>query len=350
MAAARPNGSSRRVRPPPTPRWASGRELSLLEDRALAFRAVQLAGARFLRILPAAVDANVLLNTMIRAEKGERADLFPAAERGLIRLYVGETVPVDVEDHIAARARRAKVDPADLERRWENVRPLLRVVDTEGLGHPRLQRIEERDLDDRSTAVLSLFVGARLTWSSDCDLRNEGYAEWLNLEIVAAAQKVGEFDLSAHFALNLSTETVSAAGRAVMRALERPGVERTAALIVLAAAAGVLTVAYLRDPERVKQTAAAIAREGVAALRALSAYRDEHGQALPAVPAPSVSEPLAFQVAHALAVAPAPLTVVEIAEVLTSTGAPTEPPVVEEALRGHRMFVRGKHGWQLGSW
>lgn len=331
-------------------RWASGRDLDLIEQLAFAYRA-QLPRASFLRILPVAVDADVLLNAVARVAAGKPSDLLGAARLGLIRVYVGESVPGEVEAGLAWRAQKAGVAVAELERIWTtDVRPRLRVVETGTLDHPGLARIIDRDPTDRPTAVLSLFIGARLTWATDHDLRDEGYAERLNVEVIVAAQTVGKFDLAAHLALNISSETLSAAGRAVLRAIDHPGPERTVAIVVVLLAAGALTVALIKDADRVKQTAARIAETGVEALQQLSSQRSEAGGKLPAIPVPAASEPLPVRLGHALAVAPAPLTTEEIADVVRATSTPVETSEIETTLRSYRMFVAGQHGWQLGSW
>ena len=274
-----------------------------------------------------------------------------AARKGVVRIYVGESIPGEVEEHLSDLERTTRVSAADLRRIWhDEVRPLLRLVQTGPFEHPSLSAIVARDPEDRPTAVLSLFIGARLTWSYDKDLHDEGYAERLNVEIVIAAQKVGQFDLSAHLALRISQQSLGAAGRAVIRAIERPGAERTVAIIVVLVAAGALTIALVRDADRVKQTAARVAHAGVEGLQALAKYRSEEGGKLPAIPVPAATEPSAVRLAHALAVAPAPLTTAELLAVLDATGAPVTVADVEMTLRGHRAFVVGRHGWQLGEW
>lgn len=335
---------------PGTRCWASGRDLDRIEQLAFAYHP-QWTAASFLRILPVAVDANVLLNAVARLATGRGSDLLAAARLGLIRVYVGQTIPTEVENHLADRARVARVPVAEFVRVWrKEVEPCLRVVETEGFEHPRLAPIIARDREDRPTAVLSLFVGARLTWSSDRDLRAEGYAERLNVAIVVAAQQVGQFDLSAHLALNISSESLSAAGRAAMRAIDRPGTERTIAIVVVTVALGALTVAVLNDAQRVKQTAARVAQLGMEALQDFAKYRAAEGGKLPAIPVPAATEPLHIRLAHALALAPAPLTAPELVAVLGVTGARSTAAEIEATLRNYRAFVPSRHGWQLGSW
>lgn len=329
--------------------WASGRELDYIERLAFAYRA-HLLHAHFLRILPVALDANVVLNAAARAASSKSTELRDAAKLGLIRLYVGETVPAEVERNLARRAQKAGVSVERLEQCWCEFRPLLRVVDTGTLEHAGLARIIERHPIDRPTAALSLFIGARLTWSTDHDLRKEGYADKLRIDVIVAAQTVGQFDLSAQLALNISSESITAAGGAAMRAIDHPGPERAVAIVVLLLAAGALTVALIKDAERVKQTAASIAEHGIKALQQLSAYRTEEGAKLPVIPMPAATESLAVRLAHALAVAPAPLTSQEVAVVLRVTGTPVDLAEIESTLRTHRMFVAGRHGWQLGVW
>jgi hypothetical protein len=348
LPAASPTTGAR-PRPRPDRNWASGRELDRIERLAFAYRA-QLAHASLLRILPVALDANVVLNAVARGATGKSTELIDAARLGLIRLYVGETVPSEVERNLAWRAQKAGVPVELLTERWADIRPLLRVVDTGLLEHPGLARILERHPADRPTAVLSLFIGARLTWSTDHDLRQEGYADRLRVEVILAAESVGQFDLNAHLALIISSESIAGAGRAVMRAIDHPGTERTVAIVVLLLAAGALTVALVKDAERVKQTAVSVAAHGIEAWQGLAMYRTEEGQKLPAIPVPAASESLAVRIAHALAVAPAPLTTTELAEIFSSTGAPAAPLQIEKTLVMHRMFVPGRHGWQLGAW
>lgn len=198
--------------------------------------------------------------------------------------------------------------------------------------------------------MLSLFVGARLTWSFDKDLTAEGYAERLNVEVAVAAQKVGEFDLTAHLALNISSESLNAAGRALMRAIDTPGTPRTVAVVVVLLAAGALTVATIKNPERVKRTAARVAQIGFEGMQELARYRIEQGDKLPPILPQAADEPLPVRLGHLLAVAPAPLTIDEIVEVLTATGTPETTTMTDSALLSYPAFVAGRHGWQLGSW
>jgi hypothetical protein len=135
-----------------------------------------------------------------------------------------------------------------------------------------------------------------------------------------------------------------------MRAVDHPGPERTVAVIVILVAVGALTVALLKDAERVKQTAASVAEQGVQAFDRLYGYRAGASAKLPTVPTPAASEALAVRVAHALAVAPAPLNAEEIGQVLDPNGAVVALPDIEAALRTYPMFVPGPHGWQLGAW
>ncbi len=51
------------------------------------------------------------------------------------------------------------------------------------------------------------------------------------MEVIVAAHTVGRFDLIAHLALNISSEAIAPAGRAVMRAIGHPGPERPVALV-----------------------------------------------------------------------------------------------------------------------
>jgi hypothetical protein len=85
-------------------------------------------------------------------------------------------------------------------------------------------------------------------------------------------------------------------------------------------------------------------------MQVASRYRDTEGGKLPAIPVPATTEPLPVRLAHALAVAPVPLTTAELVAVLDATGTSVAPRELEATLRGYRAFVAGRHGWQLGTW
>src|SRR2546430_10642317 len=93
---------------PPRRRWASGRELDHIEQLAFAYRAA-LPPRTFLPILPVAVDTNVLLRATARIARGLTSDLLVAAREGVIRIYVGETVNGEVEEHLAHFERTTHV-------------------------------------------------------------------------------------------------------------------------------------------------------------------------------------------------------------------------------------------------
>lgn len=345
-AAARPaSGGGALAR-----QWASGRQLALVERLAFSYRAYAPDIPVF-RILPLALDTPVLLNALTRVATGRSTELLQAAKFGLIRLYAAVDVVAEVEEKLVVRATRAGIGEEELRRVWtDELRPLLRVVDTSAVEHPRLAPILARDPLDRPTAVLSLFIGARLTWSSDRDLRDGGYADALRVELIVAAQAVGQFDLTAHFVLNISAAAIEAGARALMRAIDHPGPERTVAIAVIIVTLGVLTVAVLKDSERVKQTAATVAQRGLEALGEASRYRAAKEAALPAFLPPASSEPLPVRIAHALAFAPAPLTASELADVLRDRGQQVTIGEIDAALCAYKMFASGDCGWQLGSW
>ncbi len=86
------------------------------------------------------------------------------------------------------------------------------------------------------------------------------------------------------------------------------------------------------------------------ALEDLASYRTAEGGKLPAVRVPEAAEPLPVRIAHALALAPAPLTAAEVVSVLDASGASIATGEVEATLGSYRAFVAGRHGWQLGTW
>src|SRR5689334_6593133 len=99
-------------------RWASGRQPSVIEQLSSAYRAL-LPDTVFLRILPAAVDANVLLNTIARIASSKPAVLVDAARLGLVRLYVGETIWSEAERNLSSRAQQMRVPTEVLRNIWE---------------------------------------------------------------------------------------------------------------------------------------------------------------------------------------------------------------------------------------
>lgn len=188
-------------------RWASGRELDLIEQIALAYQPYQIA-TPFLRVLPLALDTSALVNLVAYVARRGRSGLLDATDMGLIRLYVGESIPVEVERNLAKRAISTHRPASELVAAWrDQVRPRLRVMDTRGLKSDGLALIVERHDVDRPTATLSLVLGVRLTWSEDPDLVDLRYAENLRVDVlVRGAGAVGSFDLTAHLALSLSSD------------------------------------------------------------------------------------------------------------------------------------------------
>lgn len=331
--------------------WASGRPTNLVEQVALAYQPYQMA-APFLRVLPLALDASALLNVVAYVARRGRSGLLDVTDLGLIRLYVGESVPVEVERNLSKRAISMRRPADELVAAWEEqVRPRLRVVDTHDIDSDELALIVERHEVDRPTATLSLVLGARLTWAEDPDLVELGYAENLRVDVLlTGASAAGSFDLTAHLALSLSPEAIAAAARGLREAVASPGLGRNLILAIVVISMGVLTIALIKDPRRVRDTAAKIAAQGVDAMRRLYEFRLEAARSLPSVARGDAHAEAWRRVARCLAVAPAPLSPEEIAAATVIGQATLSVQEVTGALEAHPAFVRGPSGWQLGTW
>lgn len=339
--------SGREQRIVPTGRAWVRHDASIVERIAFAYQPVNLV-VPFLRILPLALDASMLVNQVAYVVRTGRSGLLLAADLGLLRLYVGETICDEVERNLIDRASSGQFNARHLLDAWRvEVMPRLRVVDTRGVDSPDLARLFARGASsDRPTALLSLALGAQLTLAEDRDLLDERYAVRFSVAVHLIAPRHAAFiDLTAHYALVLSAEGLTAIAQALRQTLATPGRGRTIALVLAGVAVGVLTVAVLHDAQRVGQTVEAVARHGVTALGDMVALRLEADRSTPEPILPSIDAPLWLRTARLLALAPAPLASTEIAQLVV---APRD--ACESVLRSHALFVAGRDGWQLGDW
>lgn len=327
--------------------WAGGSEGTLVERIAFAYQPSCLV-VPFLRVLPLALDTSMLLNQVTYVVRKGSSGLLLAADLGLLRMYVGETVCGEVERNLVHRADSGGFNPQDLFAAWNNeVRPRLRVVDTTGIESDALDRLRLRGAwSDRPTAVLSIALGAQLTIADDPDLLDEQYAVRFTAAVhLLAPREAAIFDLSAHYALVLSADGLRVLGTTLRQTLAEPGRGRTVIIVISLLALGALGVLVLRDPQRARQTAVGLVRDGTNAFEELVGFRLQAGRDIPEPLLPSADAPLWLGVARLLALAPAPMTPDEISTLVYAPRA-----ACDATLHAHRLFVEGPDGWQLGDW
>jgi hypothetical protein len=328
-------------------RWARHGRGNLVERIAFAYQPYAI-GVPFLRTLPLALDASMLVNQVAYVARKRRSGLLEAADLGLVRLYVGETIAGEVERNLIKRAASGRHSAQELFDAWRNqVLPRLRIVDTRGIQSENLDRIFRRGApSDRPTALLSIVLGAELTLAEDPDLIAEKYAVLFSVKVhLWPAQRAGYFDITAHFSMVLSLEMISAASRALRAAIGRPGPGRNVTIAVVVVMLGVLGIALIKDARAVRTTAQRLAADGLAAFEQLYEFRTATARAIPQPIPATVDAPLWLRVARVLALAPAPLTATQVCAVASAS-----TDKVERVLGEHRAFVCGPDGWQLGDW
>ncbi|HEV8655019.1 MAG TPA: hypothetical protein VGR85_05850 [Candidatus Limnocylindria bacterium] len=327
--------------------WAGGHKATLVERIAFAYMLPTLA-VPYLRVLPLALDASMLLNQVTYVVRKRQSGLLAAADLGVVRLFVGETVCAEVERNLVARAVSGRLDAHDLFDAWRTeVSPRLRIVDTTGIQSGALDRLFARGApSDRPTAILSVALGAQLTIADDRDLLDERYAVRFTAAVhLVAPRQAMLFDLRVHYGLVLSAESVRALATAVGQAFAQPGRTRAIAVVVGLAALGVLAILIVRDPQRAHQTMLELAGGTGRAIEELVGFRVSAGRATPQPLLPSIDAPQWLRLARVLALAPASLTVEEVASL---AAAPREECAA--TLGTYPLFVEGPDGWQLGEW
>lgn len=327
--------------------WANGSEPSLFELICDSYSALLPIGS-VLQVRPVIVDADVLLKEIVAEVKrpGEVV-LYAASRLGLLRIYIADTIPGEVErnlEHVCADARR---DYAAALAVWRNWRPHLRVVATPDVIPAEVAGVPASDVP---TAALALTLGRELTWSNDRDLQRPGFAQRYPLESALAIRDVGSAETNVHVSLRISTGAIEEIVQLAQRAWVAAGPNGQLAIL---AALGLLLGAGLA---RRRQVAARLSRSAPQVLAALSQnferardwYLSELKK-LPPAPVIDLALPVEYQVARVLAYAALPLTAPEIVGRLASHKIQASVDDVRDVLARSRLFVpSGRWYWQLG--
>lgn len=305
------------------------------------------------RIQARVPDANRLLNEATASARLKKDIAWVTTLRaGGLRIFVAPHVPAEVEEHLAFRAAKARLDEGLVRGPWrDQIAPRLRVVDPGQLDRVELAAVARRDEDDLPTGALAAILGPGSTWSADRHLLDPGLAEPYLLELVIAIREVSALDIKLVTGAKLGNALVAIGtelGRAVAR-LDGRG-KAVAGMLILGGIAAA-SVALRRNPEARRHVADALRRVSAEVMRQMAADQALQTQWIGRVPPPlSLNTPrLERAIARALAAAPAPLAADEIAQVLRGCAAGADLAAIRAELRSHPMFLRNGRGqWQLG--
>jgi hypothetical protein len=102
-------------------RWVRHGRGNLVERIAFAYQPYAI-GVPFLRTLPLALDASMLVNQVAYVARKRRSGLLEAADLGLVRLYAGETIAGEVERNLIKRAASGRHSARELFGRFSRTR------------------------------------------------------------------------------------------------------------------------------------------------------------------------------------------------------------------------------------
>ncbi len=322
------------------------------------------------RIQFAPVDANVLLNNILRDARGwpRPTQMRSLAAGGMFRLFAADNVLGDVEEHLERVVTERGQDVALARSIWvRDYLPRIRFVSIDvrqlpGLD-PRIAAVVERDPDDAPTAALAILLGVQVL-SEDMDLLDPGLASgrpWL--EVVVASKNVTVGD-RANFGLALTTSlTIDSAGALARRVatIGATGPGRLSLLLCLGVICVILVGLVHSEPAR-RRTKAGLQLVWQHTAPVLALALREYAQAAQnrstgmarlaraALSAPAELQELALA-SQLLASASAPMSSKELARQMWQYERVPQRAVdhVEALLRSSAMFVETRGvGWQLG--
>lgn len=302
-------------------------------------------------------DANVILNELAASVRlAKHVALLVATRDGGLRLHVAHTIPGEVDEHIAERARDQLLDESKAITLWrDELRPRVRVVDVaDEIDRVELAAVAASDEDDLSTGALAAILGPGSAWSGDHSLRGPGLAEKYEghvLALVIAIRDVCIVDARIYTSAQ-GAQLIGALGVEAVRAIGR--LDTRGRLFAGAAVLTVITGATLLRRSRPQLRAdllEALQRISNAVLAELGTMTETRATAALKVPPPLaiITNRAERAVARVLAAAPAPLTIDEIGRILRARAAALETRAIQRELEARRMFVRTGRGlWQLG--
>lgn len=327
--------------------WANGSAPSLFELIADSYGAL-LPYRSVLRIRAAVVDADVLLKEIVAQVKrpGEIV-LFSASRLGLLRIYVADTVPAEVDRNLERVCAETRRDYAAALAVWESWRPHLRVVATPDVLPAEVGEVEPSDVP---TAVLALTLGREATWSNDRDLQRTGFARRYPLGAALAMRDVSSAEVNVHISLRISGGALEGTMELVRRAWLAAGPRGQ--LAVLGALGLLLGIGLARRREITAAISASAPQVLSAIAQSFEQARDWYSselKKLPPAPVIDSSLPLDYLIARVLAYAPLPLTAPEIVSRLATLKVTVPLDIARMTLVRSRIFVPvGRWYWQLG--
>lgn len=328
-------------------RWANGSEPSLFELISDSYGALLPPGS-ILQIRSVVVDADVLLKEIVAEVKrpGEVV-LYAASRLGLLRIYVADTIPSEVERNLERVCAETRRDYAAARTVWANWRPHLRVVTTPTVIPAEVSGVA---LSDIPTAELALTLGRGLVWSNDHSLQRNRLAQRYPLGAALAVRNVSGAEMNAHISLRVSGGLLEGSVQLAQRAWLAVG--PNGQLAILGAIAVLLGVGFAHRRVIASKLGESAPQMLTAISQGIERVRDWYLaelKKLPPVPVLEAGLPLEHQVARTLAYAALPLTAPEIVERLASHKIVVTVEEVRAALAASPIFVRsGRWYWQLG--
>lgn len=146
--------------------------LTVADLIAIGTRSIGIARLMPDAVMPVVVDANVLIEDLLRVADGKHSSLLLSALLGSARLYATEAILGEVDEHLpGVAAKKARDVPHLREVLQQQYLPNLRLVDVSDLTSEddRVQALELEDPDDVDAAKLAILLSPSflLTASKD---------------------------------------------------------------------------------------------------------------------------------------------------------------------------------------
>ena len=128
-------------------------------------------------VMPVVVDANVLIEDVLRYADAKGSSLLRAAFLGSARLYATEAILDEVDEHLPEVAAKKARDVDGLRAMFRQAYlPYIRLVDVGDLssGDERVKALELEDPDDVDAAKLAILLAPSFLLTCDRDLLRHG--------------------------------------------------------------------------------------------------------------------------------------------------------------------------------
>ena len=151
--------------------------LTVADLIAIGTRSIGIARSMPDAVMPVVVDANVLIEDLLRVADGKHSSLLVSAFLGSARLYATEAILGEVDEHLPdVAAKKARDVPHLREVFQQQYLPYLRLVDVSGLsnGDDRVKALELQDPDDVDAAKLAILLSPSFLLTADKDHLRHG--------------------------------------------------------------------------------------------------------------------------------------------------------------------------------